>query len=458
VQKKKVLLISFNTCTNPYPVFPLGVAYIAGTLLQKKYEISIVDRIISDDIEKTIKDFVPDFIGVSLRNIDDVRIDETVFFMAEIGTIIDRIRNVSDAPVVLGGSAFSLFPERILKISGADFGIAGEAEESLPTLLESISDDMPDERQLKNIPGLVYRSGNLIVKNESRPIDLNSVALPYRTENHFAYYNEHSSVVNIQTQRGCPFTCCYCTYPLIEGNTIRCRPAEAIAEEIQIAASKGAPYFFIVDSVFNTNREHIAAVCEEIIKRKITLPWGCFLRPSGLTTDLMQLLAGAGLTHIEFGSDSLCDSTLDSYGKCFTFEDIYESSELARNARIHYAHFLITGGPGENEKTLQESFTNSKRLKKTVFFPFTGMRLYPGTPLYKRAIEENTINSDFDLFAPYFYVSPQITKERIREILAEFNKEMPNWIVEDLPPEMKRIAEGLRKKGVTGPLWEFLAR
>jgi radical SAM superfamily enzyme YgiQ (UPF0313 family) len=172
----------------------------------------------------------------------------------------------------------------------------------------------------------------------------------------------------------------------------------------------------------------------------------------------MDLMARAGLTHIEFGSDSFSDSVLDEYGKQFTFNDIYDASLYARVAKVHYAHFLIAGGPGETEETLQEGFENSKRLVKTVHFPFVGMRIYPKTRLYDRAVAEKAVDAGANLLRPVFYITPALTEEKIFSVLSGFSRQSPNWIVGELPQEKVRVIEGLRRKGVRGPLWEFLVR
>jgi radical SAM superfamily enzyme YgiQ (UPF0313 family) len=210
--------------------------------------------------------------------------------------------------------------------------------------------------------------------------------------------------------------------------------------------------------VFNSSPEHVKGFCEELLQRNLNLSWGCFLRPQGLTREIMSIMAQAGLKHIEFGSDSYCDSVLEAYGKNFTFEDIYNASEHARAAKVRYAHFLIAGGPGETEETLREGFENSKRLKKTVHFPFVGMRVYPGTRLYERAIREHAITKDTDLLPPFFYIAPGLTEEKIFSLLAQFSKESHNWFVGELPREKVKVIEQLRTMGVKGPMWEFLVR
>ncbi|MCP4578758.1 MAG: radical SAM protein, partial [Deltaproteobacteria bacterium] len=272
------------------------------------------------------------------------------------------------------------------------------------------------------------------------------------------YYTEKSGMLNIQTQRGCAFKCCYCTYPLIEGTAFRRRGPRVVCDEIEDVIASGTRYFFIVVSVFNTSREHVTGICEEILKRKLDIKWGCYLRPQGITQPQMDLMARAGLTHIEFGTDSFSDSVLDAYGKQFTVDDVIHASECARNAKVRYAHFLIIGGPGETEETIREGFSNAGRIKKSVFFPYVGMRLYPGTPLHEIALKEGVVTREKDLFEPCFYITPHIPKDTIARMLKEHGGEQKNWIIGEVGPELRQVMDNLRKMGVVGPLWEFLIR
>jgi radical SAM superfamily enzyme YgiQ (UPF0313 family) len=264
-------------------------------------------------------------------------------------------------------------------------------------------------------------------------------------------------MLNVQTQRGCAQTCCYCTYPLIEGRRCRARPAEAVAEEMLELQATGARYAFIVDSVFNSSPEHVEEVCEAILRRRLKLPWGCFLRPQGLTPDLVRLMARAGLTHIEFGSDSFCDRVLVEYGKNLTFDDIEQSTAAALAAQVEHCHYVIVGGPGETEETLRETFDRSQELGKPIIMAMTGMRVYPGTRLHERAVREGQLAADADLLAPSYYLAPSLTLDRIVGMLQLFAKQSPNWVVGDPGPGYERVVARLRKRGVAGPLWSYLA-
>jgi len=168
-------------------------------------------------------------------------------------------------------------------------------------------------------------------------------------------------------------------------------------------------------------------------------------------------MSRAGLTHIEFGSDSLCDPVLEAYGKRFTFENIYESSELARREKIDYCHFLISGGPGETRTTLKLGFENSHRLQNAAILAVVGMRIYPGTTLHEQACREGISWTGAELLQPRYYLSPDLTEEEVFDHLCEFSRVSPNWIVGDPSPIYLKMNERLRAKGIVRPLWSYFA-
>ncbi len=327
----KILLLNVNQCQTPYPVYPLGMSHVAAALEAAGHEVTLLDmQRDGERLDEAVRLFRPGLIGVSLRNIDDVDIEKRRFFVPDLLRAVERLREIAAAPLVIGGSAFSLFPERLLQLSGADFGVRGEGEEAFVALAAALEQGLPHEQ----IPGLVYRSDGSVKANPPSACVTTRIRPPLCPTDLVEYYARRSSMLNVQTQRGCAFRCCYCTYPLIEGSQVRGRDAGSVANELEEGLRRGVNYFFVVDSVFNTRRDHVAAVCEEIIRRDLQLNWCCFLRPAGLDDELMALMVRAGLRHIEFGSDSFCDSVLEAYGKGFTFSDIEHSSALALSHRV----------------------------------------------------------------------------------------------------------------------------
>jgi radical SAM superfamily enzyme YgiQ (UPF0313 family) len=491
----KVLLISANRCTTPDPVFPLGLAFMNAALRRAGHQTAWLDCLAEGtDMDTALATFQPDWAGISLRNIDNVCIRNQETFYGDSVALCRSLRRSSRCSIVLGGSGFSLFPERLLELTGADFGIRGEGEASLPALLAA----RENHADWRAIPGLVFRNGNGGIRvnppaheppaDSERTADWNSaealnrrgippplsgrltsaatgVRWPFqegleaadRPEPLARHYLQSSGMLNVQTQRGCAGQCCYCTYPLIEGRQPRRRPPEVVAGEFARLEGLGARYAFIVDSVFNSSPDHVAAVCEALLRRKLKIKWGCFLRPQGLTAELVRLMAQAGLAHAEFGSDSLCEEVLRAYGKGLSFEDIRRANALARHEQIECCHYLICGGPGETLHTLEQTFENSRRLAGAVFLAVAGMRIYPGTPLHARALREGSLPAQADLLAPAYYVAPALRAEQVLERLRQFARLAPNWVVGDPAPAYTQLIQKLRRRGITGPLWGYFA-
>lgn len=451
----RILLISINRYTTPDPVFPLGLAYLNAALREAGHECTWVDRLADgEQFAEKIAASQPDFAAISLRNIDDVLIRKKETFFDDLASLAAVIRRDLKCPILLGGSGFSIFPEKLLELAGADFGFVGEGETALTELIAALESG----RDPRNIPGLVFRGSEGVVINPPAAAPVRQkLAEPDLPASLAAHYLATSGMLNVQTQRGCAHRCCYCTYPVIEGRQHRRRPPEDVAEEFERLQRLGARYVFVVDSIFNSSARHVTETCEAIIRRNVKLPWGCFLRPQGLTRELARLMARAGLAHIEFGSDSFCDETLAAYQKGLTFEDILRSSQAAREEQIDYCHFLIAGGPGETLETLERGYQNSLQLQGAVVLAVVGMRIYPGTNLFTRAVAEGQIRADADLLAPVYYLAPGLDSEEVFFRLREFARRSPSWVPGDTDPAYQRLVTRLRQRGVAGPLWSYFS-
>ena len=295
----KVLLISANRCTVPDPVFPLGLAFLNSALRRAGCLTRWVDSLAgAEQIENVLAEYQPDVVGISVRNIDDSIICKRETFFNNLSSLGEAVRQKTNGALVVGGSGFSIFPREILTLTGADYGIRGEGEAGFVSLLATLKSG----RNVSAIPGLVYRENGHISINPPAGSAYGEIFEDHdRPGTITDYYLHTSGVLNIQTQRGCACHCCYCTYPVIEGDHYRRRSPEAVADEFEQLQRLGTRYVFIVDSIFNSSNRHVAEICEAILRRDLKLRWGCFLRPHGLTSDLMKLMKRAGLSHIEFG-------------------------------------------------------------------------------------------------------------------------------------------------------------
>jgi len=453
--RTRILLANLNGYDQPYPVYPLGLAYLDGGLHEAGYETKIWDAHVSQEpLESCVASFEPAFIALSLRNVDNVQYHNPRSFIGELLEFCRRLRAVTNARLILGGSGFSVFPKELFELSGVDFGVQGEGEVALVQLLSAVETGEGYE----SVSGLLYRdaSGALRV-NDCNARDTAFSSEPRHDEPLLRAYAARGSLAGVQTQRGCPLRCCYCTYPLIEGKRSRYRTGQDIVREMRSLLSMGSDFTFIVDSVFNTRADHVEQVCTAIEEAHLDMEWQCFLRPRNVTRELLQLMHRAGLRHIEFGSDSFSDPVLKRYGKSFTFEEIRECSLYAHELGIKYSHFLIFGGPGETPESVEETLSRAQLLPGAFYFATIGMRIYPGTPLWRELAPEKNGETAADyLVEPRFFLEPPFTVGGLHDRLSLHRRHCHNWVVGDPPPEFLETITKLRKKGIRGPMWEYI--
>jgi radical SAM superfamily enzyme YgiQ (UPF0313 family) len=452
----RVLLVNLNRYDQPYPVYPLGLAYIAGALRSHGFDTKTWDaRLPEKSLEACIEAYQPDFVGLTLRNIDNVQCHNPKSFIHELLECCQRVRSVTKATLVLGGSGFSVFPKELYALTKVDFGIEGEGEEMFPRLIKAVNAGAGFDA----ISGLHFRDSAGVVRHNPRnPSDAVFTSETYHDPVILKSYVAEGSLPGVQTQRGCPLKCCYCTYPLIEGKRSRYRTGQQVVDEMRRMSDLGVKYMFIVDSVFNTRPDHVRDVCESLIRANLGVEWECFLRPSRLITrETLEMMRAAGLRHVEFGSDSFSDSVLKRYGKSFCYDEIAKVSHLAYDLKLNYSHFLIVGGPGETPETLEETIQRAQTLPNSYYFATIGMRVYPGTPLWKELNPEKNGEAPGDyLVEPRFYLAPQFSVKGVYDRLVEVRNRSHNWIIGDPPPDFLVTMEKLRRRGVRGPMWEYV--
>lgn len=447
---KKVLLVSANMMKLPYPVYPLGLDYVAGSLhphfatkVADMNELSSLDR-----LGELVGDFAPDYVGVSIRNVDNTDTLNSRGFLSDYQDLVGLVRKKSQAVLVLGGSGFTIFPVEFMRALNADYGIAGEGERLLLLLTA-----LENKADISAIPGVLTRHSDNFTY---RPWD-GAISRKFDpVSSHTQVYLSWGGMLNIQTKRGCPFHCSYCTYPHIEGGKMRFFAPQEIARRARELQDAGAKYIFITDSAFNASHEHSLEVAQAFSAARVSIPWGGFFAPIVPPVDYYKRLADAGLSHVEFGTEAMSDRMLESFCKPFRTAEVMAAHQQALNAGLYIAHYFLLGGPGENEKTLQDTLMGIDKLDGAVFFFFCGIRIYPHTALYETALKEGQISAGQDLLQPVFYRSPAITAAEIRRKVENHAAGRFNWLIGAGESKATRILPRLYERGLSGPLWEHL--
>ena len=285
----KLGFISANNFTDPYPVYPIGVSYLM-TYLEGKMpdcEMSLFDFNLDGgygQMQEWCRRGGFDAIAISLRNIDDNNILSENCFVNHYIAIVKALREVTDAKIIAGGPGFSIFPTLLYERLGIDFGIKGEGEESLSGILDALFNG----RDYRDVEGLVYRDGSGKVVVNPRTRFVKSPCLRMNPDS-VEFYYEKSGMLNVQTKRGCPFKCIYCSYPIIDGRTVRNLDVRTVVENIREMYSRyGIDYLFFTDSVFNIDRSYNEELCHSIIEAGLKINWGAYFSPRNLTKeDLM---------------------------------------------------------------------------------------------------------------------------------------------------------------------------
>jgi radical SAM superfamily enzyme YgiQ (UPF0313 family) len=461
---KRVLLVNANTETRPYPVPPLGLCLAAASIAER-FDVRVHDGTFDRGrgVAAVVRDFAPDYVGVGVRNVDDVIQDGGTHYVAGIHTDFVRpIRDATTAPLVLGGAGFSIFPGPLMDALGADFGVGGEAEEAFPALLAALETGGRPE----GVPGVVVRGGNT-PSAAARRTAASGPALFSRVDAwiDFTPYRQRGSYP-IQTKRGCAHECVYCTYPTIEGRGYRLRPPREVVREIAEAADRLGPVTFeVVDSTFNYPADHVRAICDEIVARGLSVRLRTMgVNPGGLDADLLARMKRAGFAQIDCTPDSASPAMLASLGKNFTREALERAAMLLAEFDMPTMWCFVFGGPGETEATVRETldFIDRRVSDRDMVHMTQGLRIYPGTPLHAIALRAGIVDAADDLLASRFYVSPAIGRERLAELLCEASNARPNCLrAQDATPDpaMMREAMALRAAtGLTEPMFRTLLR
>ena len=445
----KVLLVATNRMMTPFPVYPIGVDYVA-TALRGRHELRVLDLADDDaDLASTCREYRPEIVGLSIRNVDSAETTDPEGFLPELERVVARVRASSDAHLVLGGPGFSIFPLALMARLRADYGILGEGER-FPALLDALARGLAPAAT--ELPGVLVGDRPASQPEPWTGSPVRRLTSPATV----GHYLRWGGMLNVQTKRGCPFRCTYCTYPAIEGRTLRLFAPEDVADEWQLLAQAGAKFLFVTDAVFNSHVRHNLAVADAVMRQVPSLPWGAFFAPLRPPLGYYRRLRDAGLTHAEFGTESLSPAMLRAYRKPFTVEHALHAHAEARAAGLHVAHYILLGGPGESHATVTETLDRCDRLDDAALFFFCGVRIYPRTALYATALDEGQVEPGQNLLTPRFYAPAGLPVETIAEMVAARSGGRRNWVVGSGDEKMAAAIKRMYQRGRIGPLWELL--
>jgi radical SAM superfamily enzyme YgiQ (UPF0313 family) len=454
----RVLLVSANRERISDPIFPLGLAYVAAAAIAAGHEVEVVDLCFARhplrDLARQVAAFIPEVVGVSIRNVDNAAYPLTIDYLESHRDVVATLRGATTAPVVLGGSAFSILPHAYLNALGGDWGVAGEGAETFVALLAALEAG----RDPATIPGVLVPGLSLAAPLEvPRPRAWWEGPRPARTCFDYRRYVRRGGTGNLQTKRGCVFRCEYCTYPLLEGNRFRPRPAGDVVDEIAALLHDFGPHpLFFVDSILNSPPGHLEGICEEVLRRGLRVRWSCYATPAGLGREQARLMARAGCEGVELGSDSVDDGQLGRLGKSFDAAAVRAANGACLAAGLRVCHTVIFGAPGESAASVRATCAALRAMRPTAVVAMVGVRLYPGTPITRHLAAAGRLPAGAAGLTPTFFVEPAVA-ELLPPYLRRQAVEAGNWVLPGLVPPLLPASQRLfRAVGVAGPLWRLL--
>ncbi len=413
------------------PYAPLGLLYVSAYLQREKIENHLFDATFSNQKEQLF------FISNKKPHIVAIYVN----LMTKINAVklIKILRN--DArygfpKIVLGGPDVTYNLENYLK-TGAHYIVIGEGEQTMTELYHAIVKN----QDVSKVNGIAYLKNDAVFKTSAREKikDLSTLPLPNREgiaiNKYLETWKTHhgKSSMTVSTQRGCPYTCKWCS-TAVYGQSYRRRPAKLVVEEMALLKKTYNPdSIWFVDDVFTVSHKWIKSFVEETQKQNVKIPFECITRAERLNDEILQLLKQAGCFRIWIGAESGSQKIIDRMDRRVDV-DVVKNAILKTNAiGIETGTFIMLGYPGETQKDINKTIkylkeANPTHYTITIAYPIKGTSLYTEIEkdiIHKPHWETSTDRQiDFKRTYPRKYYDYAV-KRVVNEVEASKSKQLP---------------------------------
>ncbi len=371
----------------PYP--PLGLLYISAFLNEKHVENKVFDTTFSEkqSLIKYCKEYNPDIIAIYTNLMTKLNVLE----------IIKTMKELSHAKIVLGGPDVTYNIENYL-IAGADFIVIGEGEVTMFELVAAID----NKQEPSEIEGIAFLNGSGAVvktkaRNKLRSID--ELPIPNRDAIDISKYLDAwkeahgQNALNVSTQRGCPYTCKWCS-TAVYGQSYRRRSPENVIRELKEIKTKFNPdSIWFVDDVFTVSHKWLEEMANAMDKHNIHIPFECISRADRMNEEVIQTLKRMGCFRVWIGAESGSQKIIDKMDRRVSVQQVRKMILETRKAGIEAGTFIMLGYPGETEDDIKETI-NHLKVSNPNFFTITLAYPIKGTALYHEI--ESEIDQSLD--------------------------------------------------------------
>ncbi len=388
---------------------PLGLGYLASTIINSRNNVSILDFELLGKGEKDIINFIkkeaPHIIGIQCYT----------YGMNIVREYLKTIKNYKKSIfTILGGPQVTSAPIETLEYMSPyiDYLITGEAEFEIVKLINCLAADKPPSEKII--------SSSLIENLDDLPFPLWEQMNPsiYPPAPHGAFY-KNFPVAPIVASRGCPYNCYFCEATFLSGSRVRYRSVENIMEEIKYLIDRfGVKEIHFVDDNFTFKKDFVMNFCDKITSKGIKLSFAC---PNGIRIDsidkeLLLMMKKAGFYSLAVGIESGSQKTLDKINKKIKLEEIKNKVKLINEVGISPVGFFIIGLPFEKIEDIEETinFACSLKLNLANFMLYHPL---PKTVLFEQ-MKNNGDIKDINLNAISFshiaYKHPKINRSTLK--------------------------------------------
>jgi anaerobic magnesium-protoporphyrin IX monomethyl ester cyclase len=376
---------SLNEVQGIYP--PLGLAYIAANLEKNGFQVKVLDvqalNLLSSEAKKAIAQEKADIVGIACMTPNFQGVLEAARFAKESGAI-----------VVLGGPQISTYPEESVGFDFVDYAIEGEAEEAFVELAKAIK----ERRPVDSIGGLIYKKDGEIRSNGPVIIaDLDSIPQPAW---HLLPMQKYKCIIaekpfmTMITSRGCPYQCGFCFKSDSDRINRRHNP-KRIVDEIESCIKRyNIREVMFYDDTFTLKREHVEAICNEIIRRKIKIKWEAPTRLNVVDENLLRLMKKAGCFRLRYGIESGDPRILKVMNKGISLDLALRVFRLTRKVGIQRFAYFIIGYYSDTEESIRRTIDFAKKLDPD-WVMFTAATPLPKTNLFDLCVKDGLVDENY---------------------------------------------------------------
>ena len=392
-------------------VEPLGPISIAGGLEAEGHECRVFDlRIEGEDQGLALcRRFDPGVIGLQCN-----------FTTERFRTLrlIDRLRReMPDAFVVVGGHDASREPDWFLR-PGVGAVAIGDGEEVMPALVDALERGA----DLKTVPGLLLDRGGEPFATGEAPArqDLDSLPLPARhLIAHYApqyYINFRKPLALMETARGCPFKCNFCSVWKFHASTFRQKSPERVVAEL---AAIEAPNVFITDDIFWMDVRRGEEMARQIKAAGIKKYFTVQTRTDIICKfpHLVEMWKDCGSLSIFLGLESVTDEGLDAVNKSNTMANNARALAILKEMGVGYTpNFIVDPAWDHEDFARLRDWIEETGAYNSGFSVLTPL---PGTDLWETA-KRQVVTQNWEMFDIVHAVLP--TKLPLADFYEEYSR------------------------------------